>query len=153
MPTTIEDDDEFVYSNECRIYFEPSKCSFAEFCKARSRFVKKEAATIIAVEEPHGFVGRVIWFDSEADLWIFKRTFIKGNTEFGFKLIAPDKGIESIGQESEIIEEFIIPESSLGLCTELNRLGPKRQKATVQLIAFIKQCKLADTFLRENDIH
>jgi hypothetical protein len=51
-----------------------------------------------------------------------------------------------------IIEEFIIPRDSFELAISLNKLGAIEQHATVELLTFIKTCKLADTFMQKNKI-
>ena len=137
--------DTFVEINKVNVPFALSDDSFQQFRKPRADFVYRKVNTICEMGEPAEFLCRVIWFDEEADLWIFKRDWSTGKQEYGFKLIDP-KG------NDHIIEEFIIPRDSFELAISLNKLGAIEQHATVELLTFIKTCKLADTFMQKNKI-
>lgn len=119
------------------ITFGLSSDSFTNFRTPRSEFAYHEGNFADEVE----FLGRVIWFDQEVDLWLYYLTQPNRVPEFGFMLTVP-------GEKTPTVRiDFSIPESAFDLAVELNSFSPEVCTAIIQVISFIKTCNLADKFL------
>ena len=116
-----------------------SNASFSDFRTPRSHF---DGAALEATPGLHAgveaeFIGRVIWFGQEADLWINNAK----DGDFGISLLIPDGG-------TSLRDHFNIPGDSFTLAKMLSDIAPTEREALLMIMTFLKDCRLADTFFK-----